>query len=154
MNKNEICAIGVLLSMASCKDGPTTPLIPIDKDDYVEISNKLQKGCYVYSKYGTEISLKIVQNSPEVVGQLNIMHKEKDRNLGTFTGRRQGDKIIANYTFVSEGIESKRQVAYQLKDNQLIEGYGEMDDSGTNFKDTSAIVYNSSMPLVKADCKE
>lgn len=142
-----------VLVLTACKDSPTSE-IPADTVDDVVISNQLQIGCYTYTQDGTDISFKISQNSPTVVGDLNIMLKEKDRNSGKFEGNLQGDKLIGTYTFNSEGVESKRQMAYQFKNNQLIEGYGDMDESGTSFKDTSAIKYTSAMPLIKGDCKE
>ena len=63
-----------------------------------------------------------------------------------------GDKLIGTYTFDSEGKSSSREVAYELKDNQLIEGYGDLDDSGTKFKDVNTIKYTSTTPLLKVDC--
>lgn len=53
---------------------------------------------------------------------------------------------------MSEGTESKREVAFRVKDNQLIEGYGPMNENGDAFTDKSSIAYSANMPLKKTDC--
>ena len=83
---------------------------------------------------------------------LNIEYAEKDANQGKFVGTLNGDKLIGTYTFNSEGTESSREMAFLIKDNQLIEGYGELNEDGTKFKDMNTIKYTSTMPLTKMEC--
>ncbi len=83
---------------------------------------------------------------------LTYAYAEKDKNTGTFTGEFNDGKLVGTYTFQSEGVESKRQVAFMLKDNQLVEGYGELNEDGTIFKDVNSVNYSSTMPLTKMDC--
>lgn len=145
------------LLLISCKEHSTTntsTTISTPSETEAVVIPTLMKGCYGYTNNGSKITFDITEVEDVVVGKLNIVLKEKDRNSGTFEGQLQGDKLIGTYTFNSEGIESKRQIAYHVQDNQLIEGYGEMNENGTSFKDTSAISYTSSMPLIKGDCKE
>ena len=52
--------------------------------------------------------------------------KEKDRNDGTLRGTINGDTLIADYTFSSEGMLSMRQVAFLKEQNNLKEGFGEL----------------------------
>ena len=77
---------------------------------------------------------------------------EKDKNSGNFTGELQEGILIANYTFKSEGKESIRQVAFKVNGDKLIEGYGELNNDGTAFKDLNNISFTSKMPLTKTDC--
>lgn len=41
---------------------------------------------------------------------------------------------------------------FLVKDNQLIEGYGDLNEDGTKFKDVNSIKDTSTMPLTKVDC--
>ncbi|KKN46648.1 hypothetical protein LCGC14_0671010 [marine sediment metagenome] len=79
---------------------------------------------------------------------------EKDKNTGTYKGEFNDGKLIGTYTFQSEGVESKRQVAFMLSDDQLIEGYGELNEDGSLFKDVNTVNYSSTMPLSKTDCAQ
>jgi hypothetical protein len=46
----------------------------------------------------------------------------------------------------------KREVAFIIKDGKLIEGYGELNEEGTTFKDPSQLHFTSTMPLQKTNC--
>ncbi|CAN5707571.1 hypothetical protein BH10BAC2_BH10BAC2_46930 [soil metagenome] len=88
-----------------------------------------------------------------VNGNLVYNFFEKDDNKGAFSGKISGDIIKADYTFLSEGTASVREVMFRLKDNTLTEGYGDMEekDNRSVFKDPSRVqftqLYNS------IDCK-
>jgi len=112
----------------------------------------LEMGCYSYHGNGNAIDLEITGLNNGVSGKLMYALDGKDRNSGTFSGRLNGDKLLGTYTFISEGIESMREVAFLIKDNQLIEGYGELNENGTTFVDRSNLSYTSTMPLTKTDC--
>src|SRR5690606_41367916 len=100
------------------------------------------------------INMEITGIQNRVTGNLTYSLDGKDRNSGVFTGDLNGDKLIAEYTFMSEGIESKREVAFLVKVDQLIEGYGELNEAGTVFVDKNNISYTSTMPLTKTDCNK
>ncbi|WP_051947189.1 hypothetical protein [Muricauda sp. MAR_2010_75] len=112
----------------------------------------LEIGCYMYEGNGNKISLELTDISNTVHGNLDYALKEKDASTGTFAGTLHDSMLIGSYTFASEGMESTREVAFLVKDDQLIEGYGELDETGTAFKDKSALSFSSSMPLRKTDC--
>ena len=113
----------------------------------------LQKGCYTYDGNGSTINFEITGVvGTEITGKLNYSLKEKDSNSGTFKGVLSGDTLFGSYTFFSEGVESTREVAFLVKDKQLIEGVGELNATGTAFKDRNTIKYSSDMPLKKTDC--
>ena len=88
------------------------------------------------------------------MGNLNYAFKEKDANTGTFSGVLKDSVLIGNYSFMSEGMVSSREVAFLVKENQLIEGFGELDETGTGFKDKDNISFSSSMPLTKTECSQ
>ncbi len=146
-----ILGIALLINLASCKK--ETALEPVKQTPTVETVTA-QKDCYVFEKNGSKINLQLEQNGTEANGILTYSLAEKDSNKGTLKGKIENNILIANYTFQSEGTESTRQVAFQFKDNQWIEGYGDMNEEGTHFKDVSQIKFTSSMPLSKTDCTE
>ncbi len=45
-------------------------------------------------------------------------------------------------------------MAFWVKDNQLIEGYGDLNEDGTKFTDVNTIKYTSTMPLTKVECED
>jgi hypothetical protein len=53
---------------------------------------------------------------------------------------------VADYTFMSEGIQSTRQVAFKKDGNSFIEGYGD-------FKNVDSLNFNTSMKLVEIACQ-
>ncbi|MCX2681674.1 hypothetical protein OOZ15_17105 [Galbibacter sp. EGI 63066] len=116
-------------------------------------SSLLEMGCYAYNDNNNNaVNLEITSLENGVTGKLTYALDGKDSNSGTFNGELKNDKLFGIYTFISEGIESKRDIAFLIKDNQLIEGYGELSESGTAFVDKSNINYTSTMPLTKTDC--
>lgn len=125
---------------------------PIEEE--IVSSPTLEIGCYQYNKNDDFINLKITNTEHPVTGNLTYAYSQKDKNTGTFTGELNNGKLIGTYTFQSEGRDSKRQVAFLLHNHQLTEGYGELSEDGTMFKDLEAINYNSPMPLTKTDCTD
>lgn len=123
-------------------------------EEIVNTAPVFETGCYMYNENGNMVNLEITKADNPVEGNLTYALAEKDKNTGTFKGEFNNYQLVGIYTFQSEGIESVRQVAFMLVDNQLIEGYGELNEDGTMFKDANAINYTSTMPLTKTDCNQ
>lgn len=156
MNKKVILVAFVAVAFFSCKNKEEKFNETIVEEETVvgEVVPTLEKGCYTYNQNDNMVNLEITKNNNPVEGNLSYAFAEKDKNTGSFTGQFNDGKLVGVYTFQSEGKESKRQVAFMLNDNQLIEGYGEMNEDGTMFKDANAIDYSSTMPLSKTDCEQ
>ncbi|MCR8667908.1 hypothetical protein NO995_09460 [Aestuariibaculum sp. M13] len=116
-------------------------------------TTSLKTGCYVYSGDGNELLFQITDVSDDVYGRLKYRYHEKDENMGNFRGKLYSDKLLGTFTFISEGIESVREVAFLVKKDTLIEGFGTLNETGTAFKFRDSIAYSSKMPLVKTNCK-
>lgn len=144
------------ITIVACKNNTKTDnqtVIEEKKSVIVTIPKpNLETGCYDFKSESNNIQMEITEVNEKVMGILNIAYAEKDANQGKFVGTLNGDKLIGTYTFNSEGIESSREMAYIVKDDQLIEGYGELNENGTKFKDVNTIKYTSTMPLTKVDC--
>ena len=78
----------------------------------------------------------------------------KDKNTGTIQGNIKDDLLVAKYTFMSEGVESVREVAFKLKGNTFTEGYGEieMKNEIATLKDIHNLTFNNQMPLTEIPC--
>lgn len=157
MKKLALVALA-LFTIVACKNTTKTDNQSVTKEDNLvkETSKKPIIGisCYEYNDNGNHIKMEITKVSPKVIGNLNIAYAEKDSNYGIFVGNLKGNKLIGVYTFNAEGVESSREIAFIIKDDQLIEGYGELDEDGTKFKDINNIKYSSKMPLTKIECSK
>ena len=79
--------------------------------------------CYILQNEKDTVSLRLVIHENHVSGKLYYHYFEKDRNTGNIEGQVNGDTIFARYTFMSEGIESQREVAFLKNGDTLTEGY-------------------------------
>ncbi|MCK0158891.1 hypothetical protein MWU65_17015 [Cellulophaga sp. F20128] len=114
----------------------------------------LQLGCYSFNGNNNTIILEITNLRNGVNGDLTYIFEGKDNRSGTLIGKVTGDKLFGEYTFMSEGVESIREVAFLIKDGQLIEGYGELNENGTAFVAKSNLEFTSTMPLTKTECDD
>ncbi|HWV71206.1 MAG TPA: hypothetical protein VN040_05805 [Pseudosphingobacterium sp.] len=112
----------------------------------------LNTGCYCYDDGTNVISFDITGFGNQIMGALTYALEGKDLTIGTFEGYLSEQKLFGIYMFSSEGVESTREVAFILKDDQLIEGYGELNELGNSFRNKDNISYSSTMPLTKTDC--
>ncbi len=80
---------------------------------------------------------------------------EKDKNTGTIQGELKGDTLIADYSFVSEGVSSVREVVFLKKGSELVEGYGDADqvDNKLVFKNRSTLNF-SGITLKPTACEK
>lgn len=148
----------VLIALVACKKDTKKENSSVTKEEITlqETSKKitLETGCYEFNSNGNNIKMKITDLNEKVTGELTISYVEKDASKGKFVGQLNGDKLIGTYTFKSEGTESAREVAFMVKNNQLVEGYGDLNEDGTKFRDVNTIKYTSTMPLSKVDCSQ
>jgi hypothetical protein len=146
----------VSLFLTNCKNTTKVEDKAVEKENTVATKETktvlLEEGCYTYNANNNAINLEITGINEEVTGTLSYSLDGKDSNKGTFKGKLTDNKLIGDYTFMSEGAESKREIAFLVKENQLIEGFGKVDETGTAFINKSDIEYKSTMPLTKTDC--
>lgn len=110
--------------------------------------------CYS-SVMGQDTMRLYLENTGEVViGDLTYNFYEKDDNQGTLRGQMRGDTLLADYTFMSEGIESVRQIVFLKKDGGFVEGYGDAEDRDGKmiFTNTAALDFTSGTVFAKVPC--
>jgi len=112
--------------------------------------------CYAGQSGRDSFSLKTEIFPNVVTGTLSYNFYEKDKNQGAIEGRLSGDTLIADYTFISEGKNSVREVAFLLGDSTAMEGYGAMEekDGKLVFKSRDSIRFTEATPLRKVPCAE
>lgn len=152
MKSRILFSIALTSLLISCKKETPAP-VPAEKEVIPKVE-KETSACYEVNKYGNIISLHINYDNDKVDGTLSYALQEKDKNTGTFEGKIKDSIIIADYTFESEGIKSVREIAIKLKGNQAIEGYGDMNNEGTRFKDVTQLNFDGKMPMNKVPCSE
>lgn len=142
------------LVLTGCKEKTEeTPetRVPIAEEAVPE-TDEIKTECYIYNEKGSVISLQLSYNENNTSAILTYALKEKDRNFGSVDGKIENNIYIGDYKFLSEGTESTRQVAFQLKGDQAFMGYGEMNEDGTKFKDVSKLKFDTTMPMSKTEC--
>jgi hypothetical protein len=111
--------------------------------------------CYRYANKKDTVSLQLNKVGKSVTGTLVYDFNEKDKNTGTIEGVIKDNLLVAEYTFMSEGMVSTRQVAFKIEGNSLIEGYG---DSFTRngkvyFKNVDSLSFNNLIKLTETSCQ-
>ncbi|MBC7507892.1 MAG: hypothetical protein H7320_03950 [Ferruginibacter sp.] len=109
-----------------------------------------------YASYLNKDSALLVLNFKGniVKGFMDYKINGKDQNKGSLNGEMKGDTIFAEYKFLSEGVESVRQVAFLKKDSSLIEGYGDVVEKNGRivFTNTAALNFTRGLKMQKIDC--
>jgi hypothetical protein len=97
-----------------------------------------------------------IKNGQLSSGNLSYNFYEKDKNKGTLVGELKGDTLFADYTFMSEGTSSVREVAFLKKGDSYVEGFGDVVDDNkgkVTFKDKKQLKFDGNVVLSKIDCK-
>ena len=111
--------------------------------------------CYLYATATDTVSLKLIHVGQSITGTLLYHLKEKDKNKGTIQGVMKDNLLIADYSFMSEGMQSVRQVVFKLEGNGFVEGYGDIDTQNNKvvFKHLNDLKFNSTIKLAEIDCQ-
>lgn len=147
----------IVTSLASCQGG-TEKKTETEIDSTI-VTNSMQlkdaTQCFQYIKNRDTATLSIIRSGNRVTGNLTYSLWEKDKNVGTIVGIVKGDTIVADYTFQSEGKNSVRQEVWLKKDEQLIEGFGDVEevDGKTKFKSIDKLKFENILVFNKIDCK-
>lgn len=110
--------------------------------------------CYLGVLGRDSIYLQVKIEDRMVSGDLRYNFYEKDDNQGTLEGEFVGDTLFANYRFISEGIESEREVVFLRKGDILHEGYGEMEknDGKMVFVSRKSLDFDHPLQLEETEC--
>ncbi|MGZ5189502.1 MAG: hypothetical protein ACXWCZ_00710 [Flavisolibacter sp.] len=111
-------------------------------------------GCYWQIMKRDTLVAKLVQNGNNITGKLSFDNYQKDGSTGSVKGVVDGDIIKLWYFFQSEGLNSVMEVWYKKQGDALLRAVGPIDAKGDTsyFTDKTAITFDPSQKLVKADC--
>lgn len=157
--KKVIVAGFVFMSvLVSCKKEKEKQVETIpDASEKIVVEETVSDECYSGNVKNDTILMNLTIKGNEVTkGKLSYKFYEKDKNEGTLVGEVRGDTLIADYTFMSEGVSSVRQVAFLKKGNAYVEGYGDVVDDNKGkimFKDPKQLKFDGKTVLSKVDCK-
>jgi hypothetical protein len=157
MKKVLAITVIILVVLVSCKKAEPAPEITPDPPKEAEVVEPAGDQCFASRLNGNIVALSFNVNShQEVNGKLSYNLTGKDKNEGTLIGNMKGDTLIADYTFVSEGVSSVREVVFLQKDGTLIEGYGDVVDANNKvtFKDKKKLKFDAKNTLTKVDCPQ
>ena len=112
-------------------------------------TSKLQN-CY-HATVGDSSSLLQIKDpsADQLTGELIFQNYEKDSSYGVFTGKFAADQLTIDFTFQSEGIESKRQIVLTKSADQL-------SGEGYTYKpadDCKKVFYNQGLGLIPFDMR-
>jgi hypothetical protein len=152
MNKRILALALVSVVFFSCKKTEETVVEDNPKPEVQEVATK---ECYEYVQGNDTIQANLLVQSNDVSGELTYKLFEKDKNSGAIIGTIHGDTLIADYTFMSEGVSSVRQVAFLRKNKSLIEGFSESEEKEGKmvFKDLKKLNFSENMILNLIPCK-
>lgn len=115
-----------LLIFSACegpkKDTPIEVAFSPDEEQIEAINSE----CFRYFGEKDTLLMTTHVDGTNISGTLAYSISQKDRNTGTIEGEIRDNLIIAEYTFMSEGVTSKRQVVFKNTEEGWKEGYGEM----------------------------
>jgi len=148
-----------IIGLGSCKEPKKSEKINSLKDSSKVIENKIMipaSSCYSSATGKDSVHLKVEVFPNVVTGNLSYNFYEKDSNKGEFEGKLYGDTLLADYTFMSEGKQSIRQVIFLIKDGNAIEGYGNMEEKNGKmvFVNQKEISFGKGLVLKKVPCGE
>lgn len=141
----------LLLVLASCSTENNKAVNTPSSDEIKPIN---YSGCYEMIISRDSALLNIDFDGNMVSGKLEYRRFEKDSNKGTFTGTFNDGIINAWYNFQSEGILSVRQLMFKVEGENILEGYGEMEQIADSavFKYPQTLKYENRHPYIKIQC--
>lgn len=161
--KKNLLPLLVTLLLSSCDTPKTTTAestAVIDTISAEPASIKTgndQTLCYaLMSAQGDTIQLSLSRQGASVIGTLTYSIFEKDFNRGTLRGQMRGDTLLADYTFESEGVESVREVVFLTQGDDLIEGYGPVEERNGKeiFSPDSTLTFSADQLLKRTPCHQ
>jgi len=155
MKLHYIIAAAGLLSLTACANQGREKSAAGGQSTSPVIPKAGEKDCYNFMLGGDTVVLTIKWlDTSRFTGSMLYQLHEKDRNIGSLEGRRIGDLLLADYQFSSEGMQSKRQVAFKRIQDYLVEGYGEVtpDSSGFRYSHPDQLNFDLNRKIYAVHC--
>jgi hypothetical protein len=104
-----------------------------------------------FKKDVSELNLTI--KGEDVTGELNVLPYEKDGAVGTLKGKKSGNTINAEWSYMIEGSQQAEEVEFKIEGDKAFQRLGELEDKNGKLvlKATNKIEYSD--PMTKVACK-
>ncbi|MBP2284557.1 hypothetical protein H4V97_002875 [Flavobacterium sp. CG_23.5] len=156
MKKVLVLSLVLMSILVSCKKEKEVEVVPVAPEK-IAVEESISEECYSGTIKKDTISMNLIVKGNQVTsGKLSYNFYEKDKNEGTLVGEIKGDTLLADYTFMSEGVSSVRQVVFLKKGNTYVEGFGDVVDDNKGkvaFKDRKQLKFDGKTVLSKVECK-
>lgn len=144
---------------AGCQQTGKRPATPPAQDTVATETVPADQGpwCFLFVLKRDTISLQFrVTTGDSVSGRLEYRFYEKDKSRGTIRGTLRNNIVDAQYQFMSEGMQSTRQVVFRMEGEKLYEGRPETFDQQGNpvFNKDAARIPFDTIPFIKQPCYE
>lgn len=142
------------LVLISCNGPKKDTPIDVAFSPEAEHLDELNTECFQYSGGKDTVQLTTHIDGTSITGELEYSLFEKDKNSGTIEGEVRDNMIIAEYTFMSEGVTSTRQVVFKNTEEGWKEGYGEIKtvDGIPVYVNIDSLDYSHQMVLNPVPC--
>lgn len=121
------------------------------------LTNESVLGCYVATIGKDVYSLNVLsQDGQAFQAFLQFKNFQKDSSSGSFEGTYKDGVLKGFYSFQSEGTNSILEVMFKKVGENLVRGYGDMNETGTHFIDVNTVTYDESVVFKASpgDCPE
>lgn len=120
-----------------------------------EVTNGNSDACFLKTTSKDSVMLQVHIQDTSISGDLSYRYFEKDKNTGTISGRIRNNIIHAQYTFLSEGVQSTRPVVFKLQNDKAYEAVPDsINPEGIPvFSANDAALKFDVEPLSKISCK-
>ena len=113
--------------------------------------------CYIYATDRDTVYLVLASPVGDTItGELRYDFFERDGNIGFIEGQVRGDTLMADYTFLSEGMVSVREVGFLLGKDRVIEGYGDVEqvDGRMVFWHKDSLDFSNGLMMSQISCDQ
>lgn len=154
MNRTILLLAYVFLWVSAC----SPPERSTHEEQTVDVSGQDARpvpSCYLFTTDRDTVYLVLdPPKAGKITGELSYDFYERDGNIGFIEGEVQGDTLIADYTFLSEGMVSVREVGFLFGEDEVIEGYGDVDevDGRLVFWHKDSLDFSNGLIMSKVPC--
>ncbi len=134
------------------KDVTNKDSLALNKSD-IQI-DEIPENCYMEATGKDSLFVKFSDNLGTVTGKMHYKNFQKDSSSGDIVGISDGDTIKVDYTFEAEGTTSTREIWFLKRHGNLIEGIGDYNETGEQYKDPKSVKFDGGHKLKPAACEK
>ena len=151
-------AVFLAVALASCNKKNESLVKDVNNKDSLTLNesdiqiDEIPENCYMETTGKDSLFVRISDNLGTVTGKMHYKNFEKDSSFGDLVGMADGDTLKLEYNFQAEGATSTREIWFLKKDGNLIEGIGEYNETGEQYKDPKLLKFTGGHTLNPVDC--